>query len=451
MKTSVILLVQDNSDNLPLCLQVLRKHLAGYEHEIVAVTGSYASEETLRFIAREGIEIISLADNITCSSAFNAAFRAATGEIIFFLRDNVILAGNAYSIMIKTLHSAADIGMVGTLHDFSKYHQQLTTLPVSSFETLADLDAYGCQVEATGKPTGVLLLEAFCFILKRSTIEATGLADENYSGSLGLEVDLTMRAIQAGYRPLVASTFVHLNAFEANIPEQMGDDDNYFLRKWGFYPFYSTGVNTHLLKMYDMYTDALQVLDIGCACGGLMYALRQRNPRVTVYGIEINPYAAQMAAHFGESLSADIEVFYRPDWHEKFDVIIMGDVIEHLKEPQSALAKVRDMLKSDGVLLTSIPNVAHISNIYNMLQGKWEYTNAGILDRTHLRFFTLNSIRKMFADIGFSIVEVLATLARNIDEKHIALLNELEKLPQVSIDGNELKSFQYMLKCVKKI
>ena len=95
-----------------------------------------------------------------------------------------------------------------------------------------------------------------------------------------------------------------------------------------------------------------------------------------------------------------------PYEEEQFDCVIFGDVLEHLFDPWAVIEKVKPYIKQNGVILASIPNVAHISVLAPLLSGNWTYTEYGLLDKTHVRFFTFNEMLRMFLKAGYSISKV---------------------------------------------
>ena len=95
-----------------------------------------------------------------------------------------------------------------------------------------------------------------------------------------------------------------------------------------------------------------------------------------------------------------------PYEEEQFDCVIFGDVLEHLFDPWAVIEKVKPYIKENGVILASIPNVAHISVLAPLLAGNWTYTEYGLLDKTHIRFFTFNEMLRMFLKAGYSISKV---------------------------------------------
>lgn len=151
---------------------------------------------------------------------------------------------------------------------------------------------------------------------------------------------------------------------------------------------------------------ARRVLDVGCAAGMMGAALKERGV-AEVVGVEINPVAAREAAtRLDKVIVGDIEEIELTYPEGYFDTIVLGDVLEHLRDPWNLLKRLRRYLAEGGKIVASIPNVAHISVIRDLIRGEWRYADIGILDRTHLRFFTLSSIREMFANAGYRITSV---------------------------------------------
>lgn len=96
---------------------------------------------------------------------------------------------------------------------------------------------------------------------------------------------------------------------------------------------------------------------------------------------------------------------------ESFDVIIFGDVLEHLKDPLGALRRTRPLLRPEGYVVASIPNIAHASVRLALMEGRFEYRPLGLLDDTHLRFFTRESVESLFEGAGFMVGEMRRTTA----------------------------------------
>jgi len=193
-----------------------------------------------------------------------------------------------------------------------------------------------------------------------------------------------------------------------------------------------------------------RVLDVGCAAGA-MGALMLEHGASEVVGLELNPDAAHRArarltAVYGQDVGTDPSLPYPPGY---FDVITFADVLEHMAEPETVLRILRRYLAPDGAIVCSIPNVRHESVLLPLLvNGTFTYEDAGILDRTHLRFFTLSSMVDMLRNAGFA-AQGQAVAVRSQPSQalsHVApVVKALGGNPQSFLD--EATVIQYVLKC----
>jgi SAM-dependent methyltransferase len=152
------------------------------------------------------------------------------------------------------------------------------------------------------------------------------------------------------------------------------------------------------------------VLDVGCASGGLLAELAGRAGRRE--GIEIDTVAAEAArAHADAVHVGDIETVGGPA-PGTCDVVVLGDVLEHLADPLPAMRRASAWARPEGWIVVSLPNVAHWSIRRELVLGRWRYRDAGILDETHLRFFTWSSGLALLEDGGLEVVERRAVATR---------------------------------------
>jgi SAM-dependent methyltransferase len=154
---------------------------------------------------------------------------------------------------------------------------------------------------------------------------------------------------------------------------------------------------------------AARVLEFGCATGYMADALKARLG-CSVTAIEVSSEAAELArAHCDRIMVGDAETveFERLLDGERFDAVVFADVLEHLREPAAVLRRVRPLVAEGGAVLASIPNVAHGSVRLALLGGEFRYREAGLLDRTHLRFFTRETVQDLFESSGYVITHWL--------------------------------------------
>jgi 2-polyprenyl-3-methyl-5-hydroxy-6-metoxy-1,4-benzoquinol methylase len=198
-----------------------------------------------------------------------------------------------------------------------------------------------------------------------------------------------------------------------------------------------------------------RVLEIGPATGILTRVLvEEQDCRVTA--IEIDPDAAKLAAPFCEQIHvADLE---RTELEtllgeQRFDVITFGDVLEHLRSPATALRKVRPFLTQSGYIVASVPNIAHASVTYELAHGRFAYRATGLLDATHIRFFTKENLLSLLEDAGFDLSELCRfALEPSKTEFHtIPRTKGQRALLDYLLDANpESRTYQFIVKAKQK-
>ena len=153
-----------------------------------------------------------------------------------------------------------------------------------------------------------------------------------------------------------------------------------------------------------------RVLDVGCATGYIGREIRKQRGKLDIFGIEIDPEAASRASKFySRVIIGDLNAMIKDDpvglkkllGGKKFDLIIFADVLEHLLAPQETLSFfVEHFLHKDGVAIISLPNVAHLTVRLSLLFGKFRYEETGILDKTHLHLYTLDTAKELICSCG---------------------------------------------------
>ena len=194
------------------------------------------------------------------------------------------------------------------------------------------------------------------------------------------------------------------------------------------------------------------VLELGAASGHVTKALKSLNNTVT---------AVERDARFSESLSAiaDEVIITDLDWLDlrerlsgkKFEVVLAGDVLEHCSKPELVLLQIHDLLTPDGYVVISLPNIAHGDVRLSLLTGTFDYSETGLLDRTHLRFFTRSSIHTFLSQSHFQVEAVFASTA-SIGTTELGPPNAeipIEAVQFVQKDPDALV-YQYIVKAIPK-
>lgn len=166
-----------------------------------------------------------------------------------------------------------------------------------------------------------------------------------------------------------------------------------------------TPFETHML-VYGMIEEGSKVLDVGCATGYIAQKLKEKNCKI--WGAEIDKEAARTAKRYCEDIViADLgKIKKLPFNNNFFDYILLLDVLEHLKSPDYLLELIKPHLKKNGKIIISVPNIAFISIRIALLLGRFDYKEMGIMDETHLRFFTQKTFLELMAKSNLKLLEL---------------------------------------------
>ena len=199
------------------------------------------------------------------------------------------------------------------------------------------------------------------------------------------------------------------------------------------------------------------ILEIGCGEGDFGSLIKEKY-KVEYWGVDINKKALDIASNnLDKTILANFNIENKSLPYSYFDCIVFNDSLEHLYEPWDVLHYCNKLLRPNGYIVCSIPNVRYIDNLCNMVLFKeWKYEDEGILDRTHYRFFTENSIKKLFNSSGYKI-----ELIEGINEKkklkrieknlfRLLKINGLLSFRKKYIIHNDIKYMQFAVVAKKK-
>ena len=192
------------------------------------------------------------------------------------------------------------------------------------------------------------------------------------------------------------------------------------------------------------------VLEFGCASGHVTKALVDRGCRVV--GVEVDPEAARVAEAWAEEVVVG-HVEQDDVWDhlsaEKFDAVLFGDVLEHLGDPLTTLRTALRFISPSGFVVMSVPNVAHGDVRLSLLRGSFEYRETGLLDRTHLHFFTKDSVVDLCRQAGLAVVDIKRVVIP-LFQSELGLARD--DFDQGTIDrileDPEAESYQFVVKAV---
>ena len=445
---TIVMLLTGDVQEARMVRAYLQENYPGEEYERILV---YCGEnaEAVTFLDQDPSAVLFDGRGAGIAASCNAALRHASGREILFSAAPYVLVPAALRSMKRAADGSGGVSLVVPMLQDPVGVDKAQELFKDERLPYRDAEGMGLFAEELSANLDVSFVSAvlkFCFLVQRQVLLDMGGFSEEFHTTPFLMLDICLRFWQADRPCIVAcGAFAHENPFELFYDAQ---DDARFTQKYGLSYPYSFIPRTELLEHMDLQKNGLNVLEVGCACGATLLAIRNVNPKAEVYGIEFDKKAAEMARHFSVVEALDVETLDRPEWHEKFDYIILGDVIEHLREPQRAMKNLALLLKPGGCVLVSTPNVMHFSVFRMMLAGRWKYEEAGILDRTHLRFFTRADLLALLEAAGLEPQVVFES--REETEHDQAFIAQLAALLAPGVDPEELHAFQWKVVAKKR-
>ncbi|MCK4395680.1 MAG: class I SAM-dependent methyltransferase [Candidatus Marinimicrobia bacterium] len=181
--------------------------------------------------------------------------------------------------------------------------------------------------------------------------------------------------------------------------------------------------NSPLYQISQIIPDGSRILDIGAGNGILSRLLQKRHSNLIIDGIEPNSYAAKLAKKYYRNFyTGYAQNFFDLIAQEKYDYIILADVIEHIADPLEFLKKLASIISIKTKIILSIPNIAFGAIRFSLLNGNFDYIDSGIIERTHLRFFTLKTLETLISNSGLNIEKILF-LQRSLFRSEIKIEN----------------------------
>jgi 2-polyprenyl-3-methyl-5-hydroxy-6-metoxy-1,4-benzoquinol methylase len=422
---------------------------------MIAFASCIGSEDKYRAIAVPGLrraaEPDSLVAEVTTDSsifaAYNEALDAVAGrddlEALVLLHEDVEIVDPEFCAKLRAALADPRVAVVGVVGA-----RRVTGLAWWRGECFGRVAETRAVIDFGGGSHEVETVDGLLMALSPWAVRNLRFDEQTFSGFDGYDADVCFQARAAGKRVVVAPLdVVHAHArgrrsdatgtsrLASDGAADGGDDlaykraDALWRAKWlagdaasarGAAPA-SAGAGVRAGDHDDGYFEwtrpelralvpagARRVLDVGCGAGALGAALRAERG-IEVIGLEGFPDAArQAAARLDDALCVDLDALDGvPFGPGHFDAMVFGDVLEHLRDPHRLLRALRPHLAPDGAIVCSIPNVKHWTVLMPLLvHDRWEYADAGLLDRTHVHLFTLEEIDRMLVACGFEATHV---------------------------------------------
>ena len=363
---------------------------------------------------------------------------------ILLLNPCFICTPGSLQSLYKTVYSDPEIGICGCVSNGILTGGQY----ISDYSSFDEAVSARSRNSGACKPHRILAPYEGAVYLKKDVLDTiSGFDLALISENAGI-IDISLQAISKGYRAVYSEDafFWALPFYE--MMEKRTLDNAYLEKKWGMH-YFNVAPNVHIAGSITRKDNApFKVLEIGCDCGATLMDIKNTFPQAEIYGLELNPSAAKISGYFSDTIVANIEEENVPYEDKTFDYIIFGDVLEHLRNPERVVGYCGRLLKDDGHIIASIPNIMHISVMRELLNGDFTYEETGLLDKTHIHFFTAKEIMKMFMRSSFH-VDTIESVAIPISDDDENLIDYLMQRSGPDVFREMYSTFQYLCSCSK--
>lgn len=441
------------------CVASIRKFCSPSAYEIICIDNGSLESPAEWLKAQPDIKYQINPENLGFAGGCNVGIRMANPENdIFLLNNDTLMTENALFWLRMGLYEKEEIGASGAVSNYAGNRQAVS----GNFNNFSECLEYGfshnvpMEQPLSYRP----LLIGFAMLIKRTAFEQTGFLDERFFPGNYEDNDYSTRLIFNEYKLVLCknSFIAHIGGAGFSALGNQNSSNEYqnaletncqrYIEKWHIRPAYSFFCRTELIDLIETKDKpaAIKCLDIGCACGATLLEIQSRYPNADLYGIELDPHSAAFASHIATVVQGNAETMDFP-FDVTFDYIILGDVLEHLVDPGQLLKKLKNHLSEKGAIITSIPNILHYSAISQILMGSFAYSDSGVLDRTHLRFFTLFDSINLLHNSGYEIMDLRKVIEKpqNDSVATNALLDNLASIPGV-VGKEQFYVMQYIFK-----
>ena len=455
-KTAIVILSWNLLDYTRQCINSIRQTTSPDDTQIVVVDNASedGSVEWLR--QQDDLTLFCSDENLGFPAGCNRGIGSAEKDAdILLLNNDTVLPFNALFWLKMGLYENERIGSTGSMSNYVSNDQMIDVSLATPREVLDYAIRQNVPMDHPYIPK--IYLVGFSLLLKRCVLDEVGLLDERFSPGNSEDIDIGIRMRMAGYENLLCKNSIVLH-FGSQSFQKTGDAFKHVMlrnlqrlnEKYGadirYYLFPRKELADHFRSGRE---DEIRVLELGCGTGATMAYIRGSYPNAVVYGIEIVPDIARIAASVGNVVCGNAEEIEFPYEEDFFDYCVMGDVLEHLHEPKNVLRKLSKHMKEEGRIILSMPNMKHWSVMVPLLiMDRFTYEDAGILDRTHLKMYTKREILKLVKDAGYDVEDVSEKIMEECPQQFSAMIDTLRKMDQ-SGNANAYNVYQYVVTASK--
>lgn len=413
------------------------------------------------------LRLIANKRNVGFPAACNQGINAASPDAdIYLLNQDTVLMDNAVFWLRMGLYEQDSVGSAGSVSNYPSPVTGQQACPNGQDLHAYELYAKTCNVPMRQPYEDKWYLVGFSLLLKRTVLNKVGLLDERFGLGCYEDNDLCLRILNAGYRNVICrNSFIvhwgsrsfrsvdrpsangHLERVEAN--------HRLFIDKWrDLLPARYWLRQSVCLNLIDMIgTDRLKpgtrVLEIGCGMGMSLSHISSLADGIETYGIEPDPKAAGIAAHFTSIIGDDFNTWDAERFEGSMDIVIMDRTLASLPDTKAALRKARKLLKPGAVLALCVPNLMHYSVMVPLVtQGEFTYIGgleARTLDKSTLKLFTRTEILRNLKEAGLNCVKIAPARDKDPDADTLRVIEALSSISGGALRGEFLNLEYYAI------
>lgn len=455
-KVAIVILSYNSYEMTQYCIESIRRNNLPSTYEIIVVDNASTDGIAEWLEQQEDIRLIRNSENRGFPYGCNQGIKAAHPEAdIMLLNNDTIVFPNSLFWLRMGLYENTRVGMTGSITNHAGNGQAIT----EQFDSIQEYEKFALNnnVFKDNSYELKIFLVGFAILIRREVLDAVGLLDVRFSPGQFEDDDLGLRICSAGWKNILChNSFIYHFGGGAGQNRSMWNkqfqvNKEKFRDKWFFDITQYTPVRKEIINLLNIdQAEVVNILEVGCGLGATLSGIQYRYPNARVYGIEFDPRLAEIGSRILNVVAGDINNLEIPFKDIKFDYIILSDVLEYAHDPEDVVQRLAARFKDGGgIFLCSVFNLMNISVLYPLIQGEFEYRQTGITNKSHLHFFTLNSISRLYAECGFQIDELGYTV-NGIEEKDYSnFLGNILNMPGAA-DKDQFLAYKYIFRAIPK-
>lgn len=453
--TSIIILTYNQLNYTKLCIESIRKFTQMESYEIIIVDNNSTDGSVKWLENQDDLKVIYNKENKGFPAGCNQGIKMSKGDNIVLLNNDTIVTPNWLNNLEKALYSSTDVGAVGSVSNSCSNGQQI----VVGYGDINQLINFTLEFNKSNSSEWEyrIKLIGYCYMVKKEVLDKVGLLDEIFTPGNYEDDDISLRIISEGYKLILCKdTFIHHFGSVSFANEGAKFSEVFFKNKikieekWGFDTNYNEGIKLEMINLIDSdLSKEINVLDIGCGIGASLLEVKNKYKNANLYGIDRSEAVAKVAKGICNVLVGNIENLELPYENKFFDYIMLPNNLEHIIDTEELMRRMKKYLKVDGYILASIPNIMHVNVIRTLLNGRFKYETFGILNESHLRFFTLREIQELYEVSDYELVGLAATILQPAASEETLI----DSLCELGIEGlrQQYTISQYIVKAKNKL